>query len=251
MQLHKTLVKAALLKVMKLIETHSNYYMARGNEFHPFINPIAGIRTSQPCELNTKEVWLYGLDKVQLGLMQLISHEIYQRDIKGAIAEIGTYHGFSASVMNYFFPDRKMYLFDTFQGFDRRDLEVEEKLGFNTKDYDDFSDTSRELIMAKMTHKQNVMIREGWFPESAVGLEGETFCFVFIDADLYQPIYEGLHWFYPKLTNGGYIVVDDYNWNDYPGAKKAVEDFSKEVGIGFIPIPNTTGSVIFGKPLIF
>ena len=225
--------------------------MARGNEFHPFINPIAGIRTSQPCELNPKEAWAYGMDKVQHGLMQLTSYEIYQRNIKGAIAEIGTYHGFYASVMNYFFPDRKMYLFDTFQGFDRRDLEVEEKLGFNTKDYDDFSDTSRELIMAKMIHKQNVMIREGWFPESAAGLEGETFCFVFIDADLYQPIYEGLHWFYPKLSNGGYIVVDDYNWNDYPGAKKAVEDFSKEVGVGFIPIPNTTGSVIFGKPLIF
>lgn len=251
MQLHKTLVKAALLKLMKLIETHSDYYMARGNEFHPFINPIAGIRTSQPCELNTKEAWQYGMDKVQFGLVQLISHEIYQRNIKGAIAEIGTYHGFSASVMNYFFPDRKMYLFDTFHGFDRRDLEVEEKLGFNTKIYHDFSDTSIELIMAKMPHKQNVMIRKGWFPESAVGLEGETFCFVFIDADLYQPIYEGLHWFYPKLSNGGYIVVDDYNWNDYPGAKKAVDDFSKEVGIGFIPMPNTTGSVIFGKPLIF
>jgi O-methyltransferase len=251
MQFHKTLVKAALLKIMKLIETHSDYYMARGNEFYPFINPIAGIRTSQPCELNPKDVWAKGMDKVQHGLMQLISHEIYQRNIEGAIAEIGTYQGFSASVMNYFFPDRKIYLFDTFQGFDRRDLEVEEKLGFNSKGYDDFSNTSRELVMAKMTHKHNVMIRKGWFPESAVGLEGEKFCFVFIDADLYQPIYEGLHWFYPRLSNGGYIVVDDYNWNDYPGAKKAVEDFSKEVGICFIPIPTTTGSVVFGKPLIF
>jgi hypothetical protein len=145
MQFHKTLVKAALLKIMKLIETHSDYSMTRGNEFYPFINPIAGIRTSQPCELNPKDVWAKGMDKVQHGLMQLISHEIYQRNIEGAIAEIGTYQGFSASVMNYFFPDRKIYLFDTFQSFDRRDLEVEEKLGFNSKGYDDFSNTSREL----------------------------------------------------------------------------------------------------------
>jgi len=250
MQLHKTLVKAALLKIMKLIEAHCDYYLARGNEFHPFINPIVGIRTSQPCEFNTKETWQYGMDKVHLGLVQLISHEIYQNNIKGAIAEIGVYHGFSASVINYFFPDRKLYLFDTLQGFDRRDLAVEEQLGFNTQNYDDFSDTSRELIMAKMPYKQNVMIREGWFPESAISLEGETFCFVYIDADLYQPIYEGLHWFYPKLAKGGYIVVDNYYWKDYPGAKKAVEDFSKEVGICFTPIPNMTGNVVFGKPLI-
>jgi O-methyltransferase len=74
--------------------------------------------------------------------------------------------------------------------------------------------------------------------------------FVFIDTDLYQPIYEGLYWFYPRLSHGGFIVVDDYNWNDYPGARKAVGDFSKEAGICFIPIPNTTGSVVFGKPCI-
>ena len=130
------------------------------------------------------------------------------------------------------------------------DLKAEEQLGYSTKNYHDFSNTSIELVMAKMPHKNNIMVRKGWFPESALGLEDETFCFVFIDADLYQPIYEGLHWFYPRLAKGGYIVVDDYNWSDYPGPKKAVHDFSREVGISYIPIPNATSSVVIGKPLI-
>lgn len=251
MALHKKLVKSVLLKLMKLIEARSDYYLAHNNKFHPFVNPIVGIRTPQPCELDPNEVWAYGVDKVQHGMTQLISHEVYQHNIEGAVAELGVFRGFNASVMNHFFPDRKLYLFDTFKGFDQRDLEAEEQYGYNIKNYDDFSDTNIELVMSKMSHKKNVIVRKGWFPDSAAGLEDECFCFVSIDADLYQPIYEGLHWFYPRLAKGGYIVVDDFNWSDYPGAKKAVHDFSREAGISYIPIPNTTGSVVIGKPLVF
>lgn len=251
MDLHKNLAKSAILKITRLIEAHCDYYLSHNNQFYPLVNPIVGIRTSQPCELDPKEVWAYGMDKVQHGITQLISHEVYQQNIEGAIAELGVFRGFNASVMNHFFPDRKFYLFDTFEGFDPRDLEAEEQLGYKTNNHDDFSDTNIELVMSKMSHKENIIVRKGWFPDSAVGLEDETFCFVSIDADLYQPIYVGLHWFYPRLAKGGYIIVDDFNWSDYPGAKKAVHDFSREVGISYIPIPNTTGSVVIGKPLIF
>jgi len=248
--LYKNLAKSAILKVMRLIEPHCDYYLARSNQFYPFINPITGIRICQPCELNSKEAWAYGMDKVLHGLTQLLSHEVYQQNIEGAIAELGVYRGFTASVMNHFFPDRKLYLFDTFEGFDLRDLEAEEQLGYNTSSYEDFNDTNIELVMEKMPHKNNIIVKKGWFPESAAGLEDETFCFVLIDADLYQPIYEGLHWFYRRLAKGGYILVDDYNWSDYPGAKKAVHDFSREVGVNYIPIPNATGCVVIGKSKI-
>lgn len=250
MSLHKTVIKATLMKVMRWIEPHSAYYLTRSNLFYPLVNPIVGIRTDPPCRLNPKDAWLFGMDKVQHGTTQTMSLEIAQHKIGGAIAELGVFKGFNASVMNHFFPDRKLYLFDTFEGFDRRDLEAEEQLGYDTSRYHDFSDTGIEAVMAKMPHPQNVIVRKGWFPESAAGLEDETFCFVFLDADLYQPIYEGLHWFYPRLANGGYIVVDDYNWDDYPGTKRAVHDFSKEAGVSYIPIPSATGCVVFGKPLV-
>ncbi len=250
MTLHKNLAKSALLKITRLIEAHCHYYLSRENQFYPFINPIVGIRASLPCELDPTEAWAYGMDKVQHGLTQLIGHEVYRQNIEGAIAELGVFRGFNASVMNQFFPDRKLYLFDTFEGFDPRDVEADKQLGYDTNNYHDFSDTSIELVMSKMSHKENVVIRKGWFPESASGLEDETFCFVSIDVDLYKPIYEGLRWFYPRLAKGGYIVVDDFNWCDYRGARKAVHDFTREVGVSYVPIPNTTGSAVIGKPLI-
>ena len=50
-----------------------------------------------------------------------------------------------------------------------------------------------------------------------------------IDADLYAPSIEALQFFYPRLANGGAILVHDYNhtWNGVP---KAVDEF-----IGTIP----------------
>ena len=30
---------------------------------------------------------------------------------------------------------------------------------------------------------------------------------------------------YPRLSEGGAIVVDDYNWRNFPGANKAVDEF--------------------------
>lgn len=250
MALLKNLAKSGILRLMKLIETHSDYYVARNNKYRPFVNPIIGIRASQPCEIDPKEVWVHGLNKIHFGTTQLLSRQIHEGNIDGAAAELGVFRGFHTSVIDYFFPDRKLYLFDTFEGFDQRDLKADEELGYDITRYPDFSDTDIERALAMTSHKGNVVIRKGWFPESAVGLEAERFCFVSLDADLYRPIYSALHWFYPRLVNGGYIMVDDFNWDVYLGVRKAVQDFSREVAVSCVPIPSSTGGVVIGKPLI-
>ena len=59
--------------------------------------------------------------------IECISREIYRNGIKGAVAEAGVYKGTTAKRMNRYFPDRKIYLFDTFEGFDIRDQENDDK----------------------------------------------------------------------------------------------------------------------------
>ena len=71
--------------------------------------------------------------------------------------------------------------------------------------------------------------------------------FVSIDADLYEPIYAGLQFFYKYLVRGGYIFVHDFNNDNYKGARKAVEQFCEEQNISFTPIPDAAGSVIITK----
>ena len=68
-----------------------------------------------------------------------------------------------------------------------------------------------------------------------------------LDADLYEPIYNGLQFFYPKLVRGGYIFVHDFNNDSYKGSRKAVEQFCSEQEINFVPIPDAGGSAVICK----
>ncbi|HBH79257.1 MAG TPA: hypothetical protein DDY39_05465, partial [Nitrospira sp.] len=66
---------------------------------------------------------------------------------------------------------------------------------------------------------------KGWIPDRFPEVKERRFAFVHIDVDLYQPIMDSLKFFFPRLLPGGIIVVDDYGYSIFPGAKKAVDEF--------------------------
>jgi O-methyltransferase len=136
-------------------------------------------------------------------------------------------------------------LFDTFAGFDERDVSVEKKQNFSSGSQN-FSDTSVESVLKQMPFPENCIPLKGFFPQTAQGIE-DRFVFVSLDADLYDPIYAGLRFFYPRLEKGGYIFIHDFNNDGYKGARKAVEQFCSEENIGFVPLPDSGGSAIISK----
>ncbi len=188
----------------------------------------------------------YSHDYVRYAMWELITQEMEERNIQGAIAELGVYQGASAQLLNELFPDRKLYLFDTFEGFDDRDLEVESAEKYSSGKME-FADTSVEAVMARMPHPEQCVVRKGYFPGTSEGLD-ETFALVSIDTDLYLPIYEGLKYFYPRVSSGGYIFIHDYNHKKFEGSKAAVRQFSEEMKVPFLPIPDTAGSAVIMKP---
>lgn len=70
-----------------------------------------------------------------------------------------------------------------------------------------------------------IEVHKSWIPNDFYKIEDQKFQFVHIDVDLYQPTYDCLEFFFPRLVNGGIIVCDDYNFLDFPGAKKAWDDY--------------------------
>jgi O-methyltransferase len=184
-------------------------------------------------------------DYIRLATLELVSHEITRKNIEGSVAELGVYKGKFARYINKYFPDSILYLFDTFEGFDSRDIESE-KVRIHTSVEQDFSDTSVDAVLKIMPYPDKCVIVKGFFPESAKG-RNATYKFVSIDADLYEPIYNGLVFFYPKLVPGGYIFIHDYNNDRYKGSRKAVEQFCTEQKINCVPLPDSGGSVIIIK----
>ncbi|MEP6795809.1 MAG: TylF/MycF/NovP-related O-methyltransferase [Saprospiraceae bacterium] len=178
--------------------------------------------------------------------LELVAHEIISNNIPGNVAELGVYQGVFASKINEMFADRKLYLFDTFEGFSEKDKAWEKNLNTSKNIDQDFSDTSVEYVLKNMKYRKNCIIKAGYFPESANDVE-DTFCFVSIDTDLYQPIYEGLNFFFPRLHQGGCIFIHDFNNVTFPGARQAVMKFCNENQVGYFPLSDVGGTVVISK----
>jgi O-methyltransferase len=185
------------------------------------------------------------LDYIRLATLELTANEINKKNLQGNVAEVGVYKGKFAKYINQYFPSKRLYLFDTFEGFDEKDIQTEKNLGLNDANQD-FSNTSVGLVLKNMPFPKQCIIKKGFFPETATDID-DSFVFVSLDTDLYEPIYQGLIYFYPRMVKGGYIFVHDVNNDSYKGAVKAVEQFSTEQGVSFLPIPDSCGSVIFIK----
>ena len=144
-----------------------------------------------------------------------------RHDLAGAVAEAGVSTGEYSKIINLCFPERKLHLFDSFEGFSNIDLisdETDETEGR-------YSNTDEKTVLEKMKYPENAVIHKGWFPESAKSLQDEMFCFVCLDLDLYEPILAGLKLFSGRMVNKGVILVhDDFN-DHYPGARRAVDEF--------------------------
>lgn len=185
------------------------------------------------------------LDYIRLSTLELAAHEINRKNIKGAVAEVGVYKGKFARFINQYFPERTLYLFDTFEGFDQKDISTEVNKGFSSGEQD-FSETSVEKVLAIMPHADKCVIKKGYFPQTAEGLQ-ETFAFVSLDTDLFDPIYNGLVYFYPRMTKGGYIFIHDFNNDLYKGARSAVEKYCEENDLSYLPLPDTCGTAVIIK----
>lgn len=167
---------------------------------------------------------------------------INENNIEGSVAECGVFRGDSAKFINRYFEDRKLYLFDTFEGFNNEDLAFDidnkDKWEFNDSffDKDLFTDTSLEIIREKMTSVQNVIIKQGYFPQTANDVE-DRFCFVNLDMDLYMPTLSGLEFFWDRMNEGGVILLHDYFHKGLQGVKQAVNDFENKRNITFNKVP--------------
>jgi O-methyltransferase len=142
-------------------------------------------------------------------------------------------------------PSRDFHLFDTFEGFQEKDLEIETGKAASYTSHN-FADTSIERVQQKLTSDKFVF-HKGHFPETIIDLENERFALVSLDADLYNPTKSGLEFFFPKLSPGGVMIVHDYN-PDWPGIMKAVDEFARTISTPIIPLNDTDNSVLIIAP---
>lgn len=190
-------------------------------------------------------------DYIRKSTLGEILEMIKKYNVDGQLAELGVCTGAFAKLLNEFFPEKKLYLFDTFEGFDERDLNREGEFNKDViaiqKVITGDKQTAVDVVLNCMPYKDNCLICKGYFPETASMVDNnEHFSFVSIDADLYNPILAGLKFFYPRMSRNGVIMIHDYN-SFWSGAAEVVDEFCKENNLIPIPVSDECGSVLIIK----
>ena len=226
--------KREIRKFQKMMVFDTRYLRQQVNYFRQGGGPCLTRATA-----TQKAIFDLDFDPVRAASIWLALRRIEVESIEGSFAEVGVYRGDTSSLIHQILPDHRLFLFDTFEGFPERDT---------GKKIERFNDTSVEIVKEKLGDCSNVVIRKGYFPETAIGLENEKFAFVMCDIDLYAPTMACLEVFYPKVTRGGYFMFHDYNCpeSDF-SVSKAVDDFMMDKEEALVDVPDMYGTVLFRK----
>lgn len=169
----------------------------------------------------------------RLDNLQYCIETVIRENIPGDLIETGVWRGGACIFMRgtlaaYGIMDRKDFVTDSFEGLPETDkvkypteksdrhrtiefLAVsEEEVGKNFKKYD--------LLDGQ------VIFLKGWFKYTHLGAPIEKLSILRLDGDIYGSTIESLINLYPKLSIGGYCMIDDC----IEGFKKAVVDCRSE-----------------------
>lgn len=183
-------------------------------------------------------------DLPRLYSLVLNIRQVLEENVPGDFAELGVYRGNSAMVLAHYARQsgRTALLFDTFEGFDRRDL-----VGVDQRRPNEFEDTSLPEVRS-FVGESNVRYFAGYFPASVpTELGTAQFAVVHLDCDLYEPIKAGMEFFFPRLAPGGLMIVHDYSGIHWHGVRRAVDEFLSAHRERPVLLPDRSGTAMIRK----
>jgi O-methyltransferase len=170
-----------------------------------------------------------------------------RRELPGAFAECGVWRGGSVLAMIITLQeldrsDRDIYLFDTFEGmtrpsekdtspYDRPALELWEES--RTQPWPELFDPRtfseeavRETVLGTGYPEQRLHFIRGPVEETLPKRAPDRLALLRLDTDWYESTRHELFHLFPRLTDGGVLIVDDYGHWD--GCKRAVDEYFAE-----------------------
>ena len=120
---------------------------------------------------------------------------------------------------------KKVYAYDSFEGFDLEELAAERRAGLTEEQDDSFTTTSYRYVREKIRRlgfESIVIPVQGYFPATLPANVAKTCC-AFIDCDLRESIIYCAEQLWPHIPSGGCMIFDDYTSENYRGARFGIE----------------------------
>jgi len=129
-------------------------------------------------------------------------------------------------------PSRNVWVADSFQGLPPPDPQYAADAGDVFHGFETLA-VSLEEVRANFARygllDDRVKFLKGWFKDTLAGAPIERLALARLDGDMYESTMDALRPLYPRLSVGGYLIVDDYGI--VPGCKQAVDEYRGEHGI--------------------
>jgi O-methyltransferase len=151
---------------------------------------------------------------------------VINNNTEGDVVEFGCYVGESSKYLMKTLleigSEKKLFIYDSFEGLP--DLSKwEENSGWRPRTL-----KTTEEVLIKNFSQNNLpipFIHKDWFKNIPHYKIPQKICFAFLDGDFYDSIYDSLEKIFDKVSDGGHILFHDYERNDLPGVRAAIEDF--------------------------
>jgi len=173
----------------------------------------------------------------RLDNLQQCVESILREEVPGDLIETGVWRGGACIFMRailaaYGDQTRKVFVADSFEGLPKPDL-----TNYPADTYD-FSQMNWLLAVSDTEVEENfrnyglfdeqVVFLKGWFKDTLPQAPIEKLALLRLDGDLYESTMDALTHLYPKLSPGGFCLIDDYG---LPSCRAAVDDYRASHGI--------------------
>lgn len=170
--------------------------------------------------------------------------DVLAAGVPGDLIEAGVWRGgsciFMAAVLRaYGVTDRNVWLADSFSGFPEVDSErFPEDAMLGTAEFAAALGVPMAIAVEEVKQRfrrygllsEQIRFLPGFFADTLPDAPVERIAVMRLDGDYYQSTYQALDSLYPKLSPGGWCIVDDYLL--IPTCRRAVDDYRREHGIG-------------------
>ena len=151
--------------------------------------------------------------------------------VDGDYVECGVWRGgMSAAIAEVLGSDRQFHLFDSFQGLPTaKDIDGAEALAWQrditSPGYFDNCRAEESYVLSamKLAGHKKYQIHPGWFDKTIPQFGNHPIAILRLDGDWYDSTWVCMEYLFPKVIDGGIVLLDDYyTWD---GCAKAVHDY--------------------------
>ena len=163
--------------------------------------------------------------------------------LDGAFVECGTGRGFMASAICEFlgWSEREFFLFDTFQPNKVDESGIQHDDAPKLPIYAD----GPQAVAANFVEWPGVRLVVGKVPDT-LNFPGTPHKVACVHVDMNHPDAEvaAIHHFWPRLTLGGMLLLDDYGYAGFDESRKAADHAAQQLGFHILSLPTGQGLAI-------